>query len=47
MALIDGLAFNSSSNTGGPGAHYKFSKFKKSNLNHGLGVLKFNNLEKF
>ncbi len=39
MSLIDGLTYNPSSNLGGPAAHYKFSKFKKSKLNHGLGVL--------
>ena len=41
MSLVDGLAFNPNNNLGGSGAHYKFSKFKKSKINHGLGV-KFN-----
>lgn len=39
MSLIDGLTYNPSSNLGGPAAHYKFSKFKKSKINYGLGVL--------
>jgi hypothetical protein len=41
MSLIDGLTYSPSSNLGGPAAHYKFSKFKKSKINHGLGVLKY------
>lgn len=39
MSLIDGLAYNPSNKLGGA-AHYKFSKFKKNKINHGLGVLK-------
>ena len=39
MSLIDGLTYNPANNLGGPSAHYRFSKFKKSKFNHGLGVL--------
>jgi hypothetical protein len=38
MSLIDGLTYNPTTNLGGPAAHYKFSKFRKSHVNHGLGV---------
>lgn len=41
MSLVDGLAFNPNNNLGGSGAHYKFSKFKKSKINQGLGVIEF------
>lgn len=39
MSLVDSLAFNPANKLGGPAAHYKFSKFKKSKFNNGLGVL--------